>query len=135
MHRLRLLYMKQLDVRRLISNSLTLQHFLNSFLTKPQQTLLAHHRSRVGNIASDESQGATGADDDPLGNLPSPSFEKDLRGFEPVDMFDKNLVRGVLAEGKYEAPKELEMEQASSANFDGSSMELSMLSRTHDVEK
>ena len=131
--RLRSLYMKQLDVRRLIFNSLTLQNFLNSFLTKPQKTLLTHHRNLVGIVASDTSQGATGTDEDPLANLPSPSFAKDLQGFKPVKMFDKNLVEGVLAgTKKHEAQQEPEIEQVSSASFDGQT-EISMIGRTQEI--
>ena len=41
---------KQLDIRRIMSNSIALQDLLSSFLSKRQKALLAHQKSRVAQL-------------------------------------------------------------------------------------
>lgn len=86
--RLQKRYLEQLDVRRIISNSIAFQDFIRCFLSKPQQALLAHQKTRIGSLQSDGTQDLTSDVDYPLGNLPSVNFADDLKGFDPQDKFD-----------------------------------------------
>ena len=70
---------------------------------------MAHQRTRIGTVNSDDSQELK-ADADPLGSFQSANFADDLQGYEPENMFDKNLVLGVLFE-KGELPKDLNSPQ------------------------
>ena len=45
-----------------------------------------------------------------MGSFPSTNFADDLQGYEPENMFDKNLLLGVLFE-KGELPKDLHSSQ------------------------
>ena len=74
--------MEQLDIRRIIANSISLQDFIRCFLTKPQQALLTHQRTRMGALNTDgEESSPEEADADPLGNFPSATFVEDLTSF------------------------------------------------------
>lgn len=39
-------YMRQLDIQRVINNSFNLRNFLRAYLSKTEQVMLAHQRSR-----------------------------------------------------------------------------------------
>ena len=81
-------YIAQLDVRRIISNSLAIQDFLRCFLTRPQLSLLARQRTRIGApTSSSESEdaidGSLLGSENPLRGYKSPSFAHDMHNFEP----------------------------------------------------
>ena len=92
-------YSQQLDVRRIISNSIAFQDFIRCFLSRPQKALLFHQRTRISFLNSQESQKSDSSEDEdvnPLGNFTSAKFEKYLKYFEPQGMLDKKLLLGVL---------------------------------------
>ena len=92
-------YSQQLDVRRIISNSIAFQDFIRCFLLRPQKALLFHQRTRISLLNSQDSQISDSFEDEggnPLGNFNSANFKKDLQNFKPQSLLDKKLLLGVL---------------------------------------
>ena len=68
-------YMKQLDIRVIIANSLAFQDFTHCFLSKPQQTLLSHQRSRIS-VDFSSNSGEDNNNDDPLRDISFTSLKE-----------------------------------------------------------
>ena len=75
-------YSSQLDVKRLISNSLGYRDFIRAFLTPKQKVWLANQQSRFVSLDSDHCL--------------SSSEEAVLTNFTPKNTFERKLVQGVL---------------------------------------
>ena len=77
------IYSKQLDIERLVSNSIGLRDFLRCYLTTNQRILLAHQRTRVAK-ESDYSQkysSETSSDDETAEKYDAEKFKKRMEGF------------------------------------------------------
>ena len=90
-------YVAQLDVRRLIANSISLRDFLRSFLTPAQQALLAHQRSRFASFKKDADSASKSLDDETFERFDPEAVQQILTQQLDLDSrLDRNLVRGVL---------------------------------------
>ena len=91
---------RQLDIRSIMSNLVTVQDFLSAFLTKNQKVLLAHQKSRVLKLeeSSDGSGQASFGDKstDAVGKFNLARFKREMAGVAPADDFEWNLALGVL---------------------------------------
>ena len=91
-------FVQQLDIRRIISNSIVFNDFIRCFLSRPQLALLLHQRTRIGSLNPDTKQDSSSQDDDLFGNLTDEKFKKEIKNFESRSLFDNNLILGVLFE-------------------------------------
>ena len=87
-------YVKHLDIRSIMRNSISLQDFLRCWLSEKQKVLLAHQRTRVA--TSDKNRSTNSEAEDPLGKFSAEIFVRKMNGFEPKDDFERRLVQGVL---------------------------------------
>ena len=92
------IYSKQLDIERLVSNSIGLRDFLRCYLTTNQRILLAHQRTRVAKESdySQKSSSETSSDDETAEKYDAEKFKKRMEGFQPTSKFEQNLVKGVI---------------------------------------
>mmetsp|Transcript_22946 Transcript_22946/g.30547 ORF Transcript_22946/g.30547 Transcript_22946/m.30547 type:complete len:103 (+) Transcript_22946:651-959(+) len=89
-------YTAELDVRRMISNSLALKDFIRGFLPKQQQVLLAHSRSRVALLDSEESDQVEPGERD-FEKFDLEALKKALNDLgQSPGPFDRMLLRGIL---------------------------------------
>ena len=68
----------QLDIRRIISNSIGLTDFFRCFLNQPQKALLAKQRSRIAAIDSDDDENIHFSDEDLFEKIGSKEFNQAL---------------------------------------------------------
>ena len=86
---------EQLDIRRIIKNSISLQDFLRNSLTRKQKVLMAHQRTRVATLDHSSSESVNGIDA-PIGKIDALTFHQEIAGFEPKSHLDRQLIQGVL---------------------------------------
>ena len=86
---------EQLDIRRIIKNSISLQDFLRSSLTHQQKVLMAHQWTRVATLdhCSSESVNAIDATN---GKIDALTFHQEIAGFKPKSRLDRQLIQGLL---------------------------------------
>ena len=82
----------QLDIRKIISNSITLRDFLRSFLTQPQKVLLAHQRTRVATkkLSTAKKKASkfadhSSSDEEAFMKFSSSTFVQQMTEFEPTN--------------------------------------------------
>ena len=87
----------QLDVRRVIANSISLRDFFHCFLTPQQKALIANQRSRVASIAGKQEAKSSSDDNDPISVYKKANyFMQETCSFVPSNSFEHRLVKGLL---------------------------------------
>ena len=78
---------KQLDIRRIISNSVSLRNFFRCFLSPQQKALLAFQRTKVASVDKKAHKSCSSSEEEFSAKV-AKRFERTMLGFVPKDSFD-----------------------------------------------